>query len=112
MMKSDIYDYLARYVERVGAEVGARRKIESSNSGFCQNALGGTAYVSFYPSEFDLTLDISDVDGMYGLVADLTGQDGKVIVGDIFNFSGNAEFLKEKLDKFFNDLVKLISDHL
>ncbi|MBR8132400.1 hypothetical protein [Burkholderia ambifaria] len=112
MMASDIYDYLARYVERVEAEVGARRKVESSNSGFYRNALGGTAYVSFYPSELDLTLDLSGVDEMYELVADLTDQDGKIIVGDIFNFSGNAELLKERLDNFLNDLVKLISDHL
>ncbi|MBP0605562.1 MULTISPECIES: hypothetical protein [Burkholderia] len=111
-MPSDICAYLARYVKAVEAEVGERVMLESSSSGFYQNVLGGTAYVSFYPSEIDLTLDLNGVEGMYELTADLTHQDGRVVVGDIFKLSGNAEFLKENLGGIFNDLVRLISGRL
>ncbi|ANB75225.1 hypothetical protein [Paraburkholderia phytofirmans] len=111
-MTTDICAYLAGYVEKVKTAVGEKIKIESSNSGFYQNALGGTAYVSFYPTEVDLTLDLSGADGTYELTADLTNQEGKEIVGYIFKFHGNEEYVKVKLDAAFNDLVKLISDHL
>ncbi|WP_144030304.1 hypothetical protein [Burkholderia sp. AU6039] len=111
-MASDICDYLVRYVEAVEVEVGEKVMLESSSSGFYQNVLGGTAYVSFYPSEIDLTLDLNGAEGLYELTADLTRQDGRVVVGDIFKFSGNAEQLKENLGRIFNDLVRLISDRL
>jgi hypothetical protein len=111
-MTTDICVYLTGYVAKVKTAVCEKVQVESSNSGFYQNAFGGTAYVSFYPKEVDLTLDLSDADGLYELTADLTDQEGKEIVGDIFKFNGNKEYVKAKLDEAFNDLVKLISDHL
>lgn len=111
-MMADIHTYLADYVGRVRIAVGEKATIDSSNSGFYQNSLGGTAYVSFYPKEIDLTLDLTSVGGKYELTADLTDQEGKVIVGDIFKFDGSSEYLRVALDEFFSDLVSLVSDHL
>ncbi|KWO22674.1 hypothetical protein [Burkholderia ubonensis] len=108
----EMRSYLSGYMERVKSAVEKRAGIESSNSGFYQNSLGGTAYVSFYPKEIDLTLDLTGADGKYKVTADLTDQEGKVIVGDIFKFGGNPEYLRMELDAFFLDLVKLVSDRL
>ncbi|WP_157636534.1 hypothetical protein [Burkholderia ubonensis] len=107
-----MHSYLSGYMERVKCAVEKRARIESSNSGFYQNSLGGTAYVSFYPKEIDLTLYLTGADGKYKVTADLTGQEGKVIVGDIFKFGGNPEYLRMELDAIFLDLVKLVSDRL
>lgn len=35
-----------------------------------------------------------------------------MIVGDIFKFDGNPEYLRMELDAFFLDLVELVSDRL
>lgn len=112
MMEIDIHSYLADYVERVKFAVENMAEIESSNSGFYQNSLGGTAYISFYPKEIDLTLDIVVVNGKYKIAGDLTDQEGRIVVGDIFILDGNSEYLRMELDAFFPDLVKLISDNL
>ncbi|UVE67413.1 hypothetical protein L2Y90_25100 [Burkholderia pyrrocinia] len=111
-MATDIQSYLSDYVTRVQCAIEKMVKIESSNSGFYQNSLGGTAYVSFYPKEIDLTLDLTGVGGKYRVTADLTDQEGKLISGDIFKFDGNLEYLCMELDAFFPDLVKLVSDRL
>ena len=111
-MAIDIKSYLSDYVARVECVIEKRVKIESSNSGFYQNSLGGTAYVSFYPMEIDLTLDLTGMGDKYRVTADLTDQEGKLISGDIFKFDGNSEYLCMELDAFFSDLVKLVSDRL
>jgi len=111
-MATYIQSYLSDYVARVKCAIEKRVKIESSNSGFYQNSLGGTAYVSFYPKEIDLTLDLTGVGDKYRVTADLTDQEGKVISGDIFKFDVNPEYLCMELDAFFADLVKLVSDCL
>lgn len=111
-MATDIQSYLSDYVVKVKCAIEKRGKIESSNSGFYQNSLGGTAYVSFYPKEIDLTLDLTGVGDRYRATADMTDQEGKVISGDIFKFDGNPEYLCMELDAFFPDLVKLVSDRL
>lgn len=110
-MATDIRSYLSDYVERVEYAVEKRAKVDSSNSGSYQNSLGSTAYVSFYPKEIDLTLDLTSVGGKYRVTADLTDQEGKVIVGDIFEFEG-VEYLRMGLDALFPDLVGIISDCL
>ncbi|WP_241303894.1 hypothetical protein [Burkholderia stabilis] len=111
-METDIQSYLSDYVARVKCAIEKKVKIESSNSGFYQNSLGGTAYVSFYPKEIDLTLDLTGVSDKYRVTADLTDQDGKIVYGDIFKFDGTPEYLCMELDAFFPDLVKLVSDRL
>ncbi|MGN5354601.1 hypothetical protein ACQ4P5_21710 [Ralstonia sp. L16] len=111
-MATDIQSYLSDYVARVKCALEKRGNIESSNSGFYQNSLGGTAYVSFYPKEIDLTLDLTGVGDKYRVTADLTDQEGKVISGDIFKFEGNPDYLCMALDAFFPDLVKLVSNCL
>lgn len=98
-------------MERVKYAVEKRAKVDSSNSGYYQNSLGSTAYVSFYPKEIDLTLDLTSVGGKYRVTADLTDQEGKVIVEDIFEFEG-VEYLRMGLDALFPDLVGIISDCL
>ncbi|KAB0631787.1 hypothetical protein WT67_24895 [Burkholderia stagnalis] len=111
-MAIDIQSYLSDYVARIKCAIENRVEIESSNSGFYQSSLGGTAYVSFYPKEIDFTLDLIGVGDKYTITADLTDQEGKVVSGDIFKFDGNPEYLCMELDAFFPDLVKLVSDRL
>ncbi|WP_124715516.1 hypothetical protein [Burkholderia stagnalis] len=103
---------MSDYVARIKCAIENRVEIESSNSGFYQGSLGGTAYVSFYPKEIDFTLYLIGVGDKYTITADLTDQEGKVVSGDIFKFDGNPEYLCMELDAFFPDLVKLVSDRL
>ncbi|WP_295988661.1 hypothetical protein [uncultured Variovorax sp.] len=104
MMKN----FLENYVKEINEYFLKAGVVKDANSGVNDNGWVFYAYVSFYPQEMDLIIELKKTEGKgYLVVAEAMNQEGQEDE-EVFNFLGDEIFVKKELNTRREELISKI----